>query len=194
MAEYDEIVGVRHVSKQAFDVLWLPNNDDPIEIRVDLFERLQLDVAKIAHNRIKTCINEMLDNTILNVPQNLYPLIAKFYRSSEEGTVVELAFITTTASQKHEKMRRKSICLRKEAYHKAGKQALASEIDPYMLSITWNRTYEDDIGSTPKLTLQTRSSNATMSTPTLYDAEFRNCIDIEDYVFIRDKILEYAHT
>jgi hypothetical protein len=68
---------------------------------------------------MKRTLHTLLGAEPLGTPVNLFPLIDTLYRSNE-GRVVELGFGTTTASLKHERMRRTQTCLRKETYHKGG--------------------------------------------------------------------------
>jgi hypothetical protein len=76
------------------------------------------DVGEAAQNRIRMELATLVKADNLSSPVNLFPLINEMYKAQGEGTVVELAFGTTTASLKREKMRRRAACLREEAYTK----------------------------------------------------------------------------
>jgi hypothetical protein len=128
---YDEVLGVRLLKFQAMDVVWIPHNGSFIDVRVDFPRGMHRDTAAATHQTVRDTFAKLTKSTHLTTPINLFPLIGKIYDDPNEGNVVELAFGTTTASLKHEKMRRSSACLRKEKYHKGGKQALNAPIEPY---------------------------------------------------------------
>jgi hypothetical protein len=137
LAGYDEIVGIKHVRLEAIDVVSFPTAGSHINVRIDYPTGMHRDVGEAAQTRIRTEIATLVKSDNLSSPINLFPLINEMYKAQNEGTVVELAFGTTTASLKHEKMRRRAACLRKEAYHRGGKAALSTPIEPYRLSIMW---------------------------------------------------------
>jgi hypothetical protein len=120
-------------------------------------------------------------------------LINQIYKSATEGQVVELAFGTTTASLKHERMRRRAMCLRKEAYHIGGKAALAAPIEPYRLSVVWKLPLANGF-STPELGLYSSSFAAGSRNPTLTDAVIRKCMGANDFAHVESRIEHFLST
>lgn len=88
-------------------------------------------------------------------------------------------------------MRRQSLDLRAEAYHKGGKLALAAGIDPHHLSVVWSRLIDEERKSAPELTLHTSVRSADGQAPVLFHAVIRNCIGVEDYEFVRERMMLY---
>jgi hypothetical protein len=188
LAAYDEIIGVRHVRHQAMDVLWIPARGKFIELRIDSPKGFHKDAVAVAIEQVIQRVNRIAEEADFTKPVNLFPLIQSIYSTPDEGTVVELAFGTSTASLKHERMRRRQLDLRTEVYHKGGKQALATAIEPYQLSVVWHLP---DRGSTPELSLSASARTATSASPALYLAEIRNCASESDYDFVRSRIIAH---
>jgi hypothetical protein len=187
---YQEIVGVRHIRQQAIDVVSIPTNGDYINVRVDYPEGMHRDVGEAAQSQTRVLFSKLINKDILTAPVNLFPLVNLMYSARSEGVVVELAFGTTTASWKHEKMRRRANCLRDEAYHKGGKQALSAPIEPYRLSIVWKRKMEE-VESKPELNLHGSSLLAGAHGAVLSDAVIRKCMGSDDFLFVESRIEHY---
>ena len=190
LAEYDEIVGIKHVRHEAIDVVSIPSRGPHINVRIDYPYGMHRDVGESAQGRIRTELATLIKYDNLTSPVNLFPLINEMYKASREGTVVELAFGTTTASLEHEKMRRRAKCLRDEAYHKGGKAALKAPIEPYRVSITWQPPLTDG-SSTPELGLYSSSFVAGSAKPVLTDAVIRKCMGLRDFAYVEERIEHY---
>lgn len=188
LSGYDQLVGVKLAKLQAIDIVWIPHTGTTVDVRVDYPKGMHQDVAGVAHERVRELLAQLVGFDALSTPVNLFPLINQLYQKSNEGTVVELAFGTTTASLKHEKMRRSGDCLRDEKYHLGGKAALASPIEPYRLSVQWDVAVGTDVTSRPELSLHGSSRVAMGSVPTLMDAVFRRCVGLADYEFVRSRL------
>jgi hypothetical protein len=122
LARYDEVVGVRYVRHQALDVVSVSTKGPQISVRIDYPQGVHRDLGVVAQERVRERLAGLINLNSLTTPINLFPLINAMYKTRGEGIVVELAFGTTTASLKHEKMRRRLSCLRDEAYHKGARQ------------------------------------------------------------------------
>lgn len=190
----DEIVVLKHKRVQASDVVWISHHGTIIDIRVDFPDGMPQEVGEAVHEALRKSFNELAGSDMLEQPINLFPLIDQIYRRKNEGTVVELAFSTTTASTKHEKMRRNSLCLRDEIYHLGGKKALATPIEPYRLSVTWDK-YEGDkrIGG-PELSLNGTARMAGAAQPFLSSAIISNCVGLADFEDVRSRIISLLPT
>lgn len=192
LTQYQEVVGLKYQSVQLFSVIWVSHGSSIVETRIDLQDGMRTDVAHLMHSKLKVMLNNWLESPIRN-PIDLYPLINKMYKDKEEGHVVELAFSTTTASVKREKMRRVSLDLRQEVYHEAGKAALDTEIEPYSVSIRWMQDFSEGkqkVTTNPELTLAA-TSKGSASKGTKFDisaAEIKGCMGTADYHFVIDRI------
>lgn len=133
---FDELIGLKHQLVQMFNVLWMPHEGRYIEIRTDLPDGMPMDVAQNVQSTLRKTVNR-LGKTDLDHPVDLYPVLASIYDDDKEGQVVELGFSTTSASVKHERMRKAGLDLRSEPYHLAGKAGLGTPIEPFRLSVVW---------------------------------------------------------
>jgi hypothetical protein len=191
LSKYDEIIGVKHVRQQAMDVVSVSAKNPHVSIRVDYPHGLHRDVGEAAQCVVKTEFAKIVKNDQLPVlPINLFPLINKMYKQRGEGVVVELAFGTTTASLKHEKMRRRVSCLREETYHKGGKAALRTPIEPYRLSIIWLRPLKDGF-SRPELGLYSTAAMVGSPIPVLREAVIRKCMGISDFDHVTSRMSHF---
>ncbi|SMC51765.1 hypothetical protein SAMN06297251_103125 [Fulvimarina manganoxydans] len=188
---YDEIIGIKNKRVQGLDIVWLPEQGDIAEVRVDYPHGMLRNAGEYAHDKVRSHLMAELGRDYLGEPINLFPLISRMYHDHAEGSVVELAFGTTTASLKHEKMRRGSISLRDERYHRGGLAALSAPISPFKVSIEWERAIDERMRSKPELNLHSNSRTSGSEQPVLLDAVIRNCMGVEDYEFVRGRILQH---
>lgn len=189
---YSELVAVKALRTQAFDVIWIPKNGNRIDIRADALPEFTQSHTELAQSKLLEVLNKNAKSP-LGAPVNMFPLIQKIYQADGEGTLVELAFNTTTASQKHEKMRRRSreLCLRKELYHCGGKAALKGKIEPYKLGVQWHTSIDGRIISSPELNIFGTSRMLHEASPALYGITVRKCSSIEDFHLVQTKIKKY---
>lgn len=190
LADYSEVVGVRREKKQTFDVMWLPLSGDRMELRIDAPKGLPHEMAHVARQQLTSAVENSFSLT-LPTPVNMFPLVKKLYDDPSEGQVVELTFHTTTASLKHERMRRRKSCLRKEIYHMAGKQALNGKISAYRLSVQWPRDRGKKNVSIPELSINGTIHMLHETHPFLGDVTLRGCMDTDDYNFVQQRILHH---
>ncbi|SSC71455.1 unnamed protein product [Ciceribacter sp. T2.26MG-112.2] len=188
--DYEEIIGVKTIRFHAFDVIWIPTNGDTLDVRIDFPEGTLSDIAVAARKMALTQFTK-LTGVAMPEPINVFPLIDKMYNDSTEGTVVELGFGTTTASLKHEKMRRRKLDLRNETYHKGGKAALDTPIEPFKLSILWHRVIGKKLNSEPELSVNSSSRAAGSTNPVLDRVVIRKCMGHEDYDYVRSRIAHH---
>ncbi|WP_035968817.1 hypothetical protein [Bradyrhizobium sp. WSM1417] len=187
LENYDEVIGISLQKYQAMDVVWIPHRGNYAEIRIDYPKGMHADTLEAAHNSTKLLFENVLDRDALPNPVNLFPLIQKIYDAANEGHVVELGFGTTTGSLKHEKMRRGRLCLRRETYHRGGKNALTTPIEPYNLSVRWRVTLGEII-SHPELSLHGNARIAASANPTIHEMTVRGCVGAADYDHVRDRV------
>ncbi|MBK67620.1 MAG: hypothetical protein CMP22_05780 [Rickettsiales bacterium] len=191
--DYSSIIGVKKIKLQAYDVIWLPNEGNLISLRTDFQKEYSQLHATEAQKTLRKTLEIGLKRK-MGEPANLFPLIQKIYKNKEEGTVVELAFTTTTASNKHERMRRrgKQECLRREAFHDGGTKALKGQIEPYKIGVQWHPLEQKNYLSSPELNIYATKKNIANDTnPIVSYAEIRKCIGMPDFNLIQDKIYHY---
>lgn len=190
--EYDHFVAYRIERQQAMDVVWVPDEGNLIDVRVDFPKHTEIERARHAQHRLMSWFKDIIESDPFGDPVNLFPIIKDMYETEEEGRVVELAFGTTTRSLKHEKMRRSQDCLRSETYHVGGKEALATDLDLYRVSIAYSYSFGPDFLSHPEVNLHTTSLVAGNASPQLFDAVIRKTVGFEDYEFVRQRILHFS--
>lgn len=190
LEEFSELIGVRNLNIQTFDVIWIPYQDTEIELRIDCPLGTTRDSYLTAHQALISTLILQMSEEVEDSPLNLFPLIDKIYRAKDEGRVVELAFTTKTASIKHEKMRRRRKCLREEIYHQGGTKAIQGEIDPFRIGVQWEVSTQKS-RSFPELVLNGTSRMLHSTEPTLFEGNIRNCADMDEFNLVKNKIKQY---
>jgi hypothetical protein len=185
---FSEVLGVKILRTQAFDVVWVPHHGTRADIRVDWRTGMAQDASAAAHAVINREISEVLGHGNINGPVNLFPLIDRIYRAKNEGSVVELEFAETTASIKREKMRRKHFCLRTEMYHEGGANAVKGQIEPFSIGVEWTGPARGTRPSYPELFLHGTSRMLHTPNPTLFDAIIYKCTGLHDFELVRSRI------
>lgn len=185
---YDEIIGLKNKFVQAFDVVWVPKAAGRADVRIDYPAGMTREVAETAHIIIRDTFEKLVGHPVLGDSINLFHLIDRMYFDPNEGSVVEIGFGTTTASVKHEKMRRKGLNLRTESYHIGGKANLQTPIEPFRVSLVWSREIGKDKLSNPELSLNSNSRVAGSASPAMHSVVIRRCMGTSDFAFVRAKI------
>jgi hypothetical protein len=191
---YDKIIGIKKHCRQFFDVVVLSKKRNTIEVRVDITGSLSSEDKSKAFFQTINQFNALSENiawikTPLQESINFFPLIDSLYES-DEGKVVELAFITDEGSTKSEKMRKGSVDLRTETYHHAGKQAV-HHITSYRLAILWNIQISQGVNTKPELLLPGRVQILSSQIQHLDEVCILNCSSLDDYKFVVEKIFTY---
>lgn len=190
LERYSEVVGIRRERSQAFDILWLPRSGRRIEVRVDAPKGIPHEAAIAARQQLVGMVESDVE-VELPKPTNLFPLIKRIYDDPTEGEVVDLAFHTSTASLKHERMRRRRSCLRQEIYHRAGKRALTDDISAFRMSVQWPISHGTSNVVRPELSLNGTVHMVHEPRPYLGEATLRGCTGLDDYEFVRRKIIHH---
>lgn len=189
-SEFDEIVGLKYKNVQLFSVVWVPHEHSSIEIRTDYPDGMSTDQAHAVQSNIRRKFNQF-GLVHLDEPLDLFALLEAIYQDEREGLIVELGFLTTTASVKLEKMRRQGMDLRKEMYHISGKQGLGTPIEPYRVSVRWNFEQDGQM-LLPELTLagtaRGRSTIGAVGSVGISGATIRDCTGRADYEFVLHRI------
>ncbi|WP_187428231.1 hypothetical protein ROLI_003770 [Roseobacter fucihabitans] len=191
--QYDEIVGLKFRTVQLFSVIWVPHDHASVEIRTDLPTGMSMDLAHALQSTLRQKANS-LGVVTLDGPVDLYPLLEAIYQADGEGDVVELGFLTTTASVKNEKMRRSKLDLREEPYHLHGKEGLGTPIEPFKMFVRWNVEI-DGVWLAPEIglvgTARGRSSLGQPNAVGISGAIVKNCYGRPDFEHVIGKIHEY---
>ena len=198
--KYNKVVGVKEVYRQYFDFVLLYKQENRVEMRIDMttgsssskdLPSKEIDQAfyEIINSFNKTVKRVIKTNEVLVQSTNVFQIIDRLYYS-DEGKVVELDFATDEGSIKHAKMRKNSVDLRKELFHAGGIDNV-SHINSYRLLISWN--YQLPSNSKNTLELLLPGSVKELSNQYSYLGHFyvKNCICIQEYNFIIDKVLSY---
>lgn len=193
--KYDEVIGLKFQSVQLFSVVWVPHHEGLVEIRTDFPKGMRQELVHEIQSQYKAIANGLLAKPGLDQPIDLFPLIEAMYEDENEGTVVELSFKTSTASIKNEKMRRTRLCLRQELYHKGGKDALGTKIEPFKVSIRWAFRHEGQEYQ-PELTLAGTSRGQQTATGTtmgqlVSGAVIKNCMESVDYEHVKERLVHH---
>ncbi|HEV2079210.1 MAG TPA: hypothetical protein VGR19_04855 [Allosphingosinicella sp.] len=192
LANYDEVIGLKLIRHQALDVVWLPDDGEVIDLRVDYPRGTHADIGRASQNSAMAAFTKLVGTDHFGTPLNLFPLLSKMYDEAGEGRVVELAFGTTTRSIKHERMRVSVDCLRTELYHMGGKKSLKTPVRPYKVSIAYTVNLGGKVEAHPELNLHTTSYVAENPNPQLYDAVVRKTVGLTDYEHVRERILHFS--
>lgn len=191
--QYDEIVGLKFRTVQLFSVIWVPHDHTSVEIRTDLPAGMSMELAHALQYTMRQKANA-LGVAIPEKPIDLYPLLEAIYQADGEGDVVELGFLTTTASVKNEKMRRSKLDLRREPYHLHGKEGLGTPIEPFRMFVRWDFEI-DGVWLAPELGLVgTARGRSTLGQPGsigISGVIVKNCYGRPDFEHVIGKIREY---
>ncbi len=138
----DELITIKKIYFQAFDLVIIRPSLDRVEVCIDLpnlgninFEDTALKILATATMHIPE-----LDEISKSSPLNVFNTIKDIFESPKEGRVKSLSFRTLTGSRKFEKMVRTTEDLRNEKFHHAGMNAVKHEISPYELTVCWEFT------------------------------------------------------
>lgn len=189
---YDEVVGLKLIRHQAFDVIWIPGSGDYFDLRVDCPRNTQADIARGSQMIAMDVFRKLVGTDPFKKPLNLFPAMKAMYDDASEGRVVELAFGTTTRSIKQERMRLSGDCLRDELYHKGGKEKLKTPVKPYKLSLAYTIDLGGGVEANPEVNLHTTRRVAENPNPQLFDALIRKSVGLFDYDYVRERIIHFA--
>jgi hypothetical protein len=197
LGSYDELVGIKRYDRQFFDVVVLWKDKDLVEVRIDTTQGgIPSKERSKAFSEIICSFNALLKdninvNELLKTSINFFPLIDRLYESNE-GKVGELAFTTDEGSIKSERMRKGTVDLRNERYHKAGRQAV-EHITSYRLAILWRFLLSEEVETQPELLLPGQSHILNRSIQVLDEVIITKCSGNQDYNFVFEKIIEYLY-
>lgn len=191
LARFDEVIGVVNRKVHCFDVVAISKASDEITVLIDFPRGLSFETAIGGSLEVIDALRNLIKIAFDASPLNFFPLLKLMYDSPDEGRVVEIAFGTSTASLKHEKMRRRHLDLRQETYHVGGKDALNEEIEPHKLSVEWTVQLGSGREARPELSFNSNTHNSAQPTPVLFECVIRNCIGELDFQFVMSRIRHF---
>lgn len=191
LSKYNEFIGVSYKKYEAFDILWVPNDGNIIEIRADCPNGKEFSQISFAIDQKEEFLSNILGENYFQNRINFFPVIDSLYKDKNEGKVVELGFMVSGGAQKYEKSRRDGICCRVEAYHLNGIQGLAVPIDVYRIVVMWRRPHSNNSHSNPELGIHGRSTQTSEPHPFLTDITISKCGGLDDYNFVRERLLSH---
>ncbi|MFX1715564.1 hypothetical protein [Paraburkholderia sp. A1RO-5L] len=139
----DELITVRKVHFQAFDVVVIRTGLQRIEVCIDQPAKgMRGFLGSAVLSVFGTLCNNIpaLKTAWQSTPENVFKAIGGIYFQQGEGTVRALSFRTQTGSRKHERMIKSDDDLRSEKFHHAGAQAVSNKLHPYELTVDWDLT------------------------------------------------------
>lgn len=187
----DEIVAVRRGFRHMIDAVSIPKSGNVVLARVDSPRDMPTEYSAVAHSKLAETMNNSLGIKALTVGKNIFGAIESVYKDANEGTVVEMAFTTRTASIKHEKMRKKNLDLRTEIYHKGGSAAVSGKIDPFRISVRWK--FNVGSVSTPiEASLNSTVRELHSASPILTEVVIRGCTTTEQFQDVIQRISNHV--
>lgn len=191
---FTEVTGVKYERQELFHVIWLPHDRDYLEVRVDFPKGLRQDEVHSFHSQLKKIVNGW-SIVKLNEPVDLFPAVRRFYEDQTDGHMFDITFATSTGAIKHERAFSKSgkRDQRKEAYHLAGKGAVA-DIAIYRISVEWPRV-EGQVTFLPTITLAASapSKGDGGGDPVITAVHVQKCARAGDYEWAIGRLQEQCH-
>ena len=184
---YDELIAIRSIKYGAYGAIWLPDDEDTAEVRVDYRAGDTLHDLSSFHQLMYAALHAASGSAAVMQPRYLHDAIKSLYDAKGDGTVTDLAFSTTTGSVKNERMRSEQ-CLREETFHVGGRAALKTEIEPYKIGLNWALRVEGTDGFTyPQLFLDGNINDGNA----LLSATIRRATTHREYDWVRNKLIEH---
>jgi hypothetical protein len=191
LADFNELIGVKHKRYQALDLLWIPADGCVVELRADYpFGTIQRH-GELALAQAQAQFRQLLGEDPFYNQINLFPVIQSLYDAQGDGSMVELGFMVSDASQKLEKTRRGEQCCREEAYHLGGIGVLEAPIQPFRTSVLWHVDLGHDVSSAPEVSIRGNSSHTVEQNAFVGEMAVKNCARFDDYNHVRDRILAH---
>jgi hypothetical protein len=192
LPDFDELLAVRSVMYEAYGAIVVPDTANVAEVRVDAKVDETIHGINTFHQVMYSQLHHMSQSSAVISPVNLFGAIKSLYADKSEGIVSELSFATTTGSVKHEKMRSHE-SLRQETFHVGGVQALATDIEPFQISVRWrHQTAGSKRVTSPELSLRGSLSMIGSPSPQLHTAAIHKTGTFDEFHFVRDKLVKHA--
>jgi hypothetical protein len=188
LAAYDEVIGVRSRFVQAFDTLMLDVTKGRAILTVDLCGKLSLqDVGRHIEAHLAMLDEKLEELGIPNASErriNFFPKIETLY-NEQNGLVERLGHVTSSGSNKIERMRNKSKDLRQEPFHLRGLEAIGGGTSRFLIAKRWNVADYQYCVTIPGNHKQINDPDATISA-----AVFEGCRNRKDFLAALEHLLK----
>jgi hypothetical protein len=188
---FDKVVGFFQVFEQAFDVIIISPSRHRLEVRIDSRANLPIDeydevIVTLFHSA--SLLLPSLSQ-IMTQPLNMFTAIAEICNDESAGTLEKLWFTTHTGLINKERMRSPGHDIRKEKYHAGGVSALGQPINPYLLSVSFEKL--TNLANSISITLPGKLRDLNVGVPVLHLAIFDGCITNEEFSRSVNKLISY---
>ncbi len=189
--QFQEVYGLKQNIKQFADIVFINKKENLVEYRLDI-RNFSRDERKkgfgLIHKKFVNLFPSIDFSERTFSALNFYPLLNKFYESSE-GRVCELGFTTDEGAIKKDRMRFKNTDLRYETFHHAGRKAVTL-ITPYKIGVVWEK--ENYVDENIELIIPGTISLLTQSQfPVIDEVILTGCMNLNDCENVKNKILRF---
>lgn len=190
LQEFDEVVGLKKVTRTCFDAVCLAKEKGAIVISIDMASRLRLEDVHKAAALVLRALNDLLRSRSVGIhlPDNginLFYCIRNFYLE-RSGEITEIAFSTDDGSTHYEKVGAKVKDIRKNLFHESGAEKVP--ITPYKIGKKYSISSDGEVaevfmpGSYRALSLP--------AGPTVFDAIFRHCESAPSFSYLISRLID----
>ncbi|KTC54982.1 hypothetical protein AO258_22570 [Pseudomonas syringae ICMP 19498] len=142
----DKIIEVTYLNKQTYDVVYLNQKNNILEVRADCTRETgqQQTAGQLTRSvdDLRAYASGFVSKSVagynLGHPINLLPLTRKVYADGS-GAIKKIGFATEEESVKRETMRA-GVDLRSELFHKTGAKAIDHKMSIFEIAIQWHGT------------------------------------------------------
>lgn len=192
-----ELIGVKHLARQCFDVVVFSLIEDLVEIRIDAPVGLPTAQQQYAALQIIDAFHALKLFADGWQPMdggswNYHSAIGKLYQAKGEGKVFQLGFTANTKKSSSNNgarlLRKKGQDLRSDEFHVGGVGAV-KDIDPYTIGVEWAGAL-GTLGA-PKLIIPGSASMLYKSPVIFPEIVIRDCYSLADFALVSAKLAKY---
>jgi hypothetical protein len=185
---YEKLIGIKRIFVQTHDAIWIPKKGNYVCIATDLPRGVPNDFAEASqaalHMQLRTILGRKLHF------YNFWPAIEGLY-GTDSGKLVDYGFSVAGRSVNHHKARRKSECLRKALYDKAGAAAVGDDLQLFKVAMKWKISPADGATSEPEVLLPGKAIDLNKTLPDVNFAILRDGLTSRDLNFVISKLLPH---
>lgn len=190
-ASYDEVIGIRRIKIQTFNALMISKKTNYAYILSDAYQDHGQSMRWGLQLSIANAINKLIGRVIIPKSVNFLPVIRPLYDSAS-GSVKTFLWNTTTSSGKHEWMRGRDTCLRKEDAHKAAIEMVAGRFEPYGIELEWTLEKIETYIPCPTLSVLGTYRMLLEPNPYLGDATISGCASLSEFEFVLKELMVHV--
>ncbi len=186
---FERVVGYKRFFLQAYDAVWLPDNEDFAVFLIDFPAQVSNHYATAGLAYLDKVVRQQLGRSLTYA--NLWHAVDGLY-SSPDGKLVDYGFSAGGQSVNHHKARRRSSeCLRKAVYDAAGAAAVKSsgkQLELFKVAMQWTLKHSDGLFAEPELLVPGRAADLIKAMPAINHCVARDCLTTGDLNFIVSKV------